>query len=278
MSGDLEGKVAIVTGGASGIGRASVELFVAEGAKVVIADLNEEGGEALAKSLGTDVAFHRTDVTKEADVEALVAFALGRFGGLDVMFNNAGIAQNTLNAPFVEEDFFDFEKVMAVDLLGPMLGIKHAARHMIKMGKGSIISTCSIGGFFPGIGIPFYRAAKAGLLQVSQSLALELSPQGVRINCISPGPVATPALLEKLGLSGEKAKQVEKIIVDSLMEMQALKQSIQASDIAQGALYLASDRSRRVTGHNLVVAAGSGLGDPIDRTQQIGAAIAKAMQ
>jgi NAD(P)-dependent dehydrogenase (short-subunit alcohol dehydrogenase family) len=278
MSGDLSGKVAIVTGGASGIGKASVELFASEGAKVVIADIQAEAGETLARSLGQNAAFHRTDVTREAEVEALVGFAIERFGGLDVMFNNAGGGGRIADIPFVERDFSEYEKVMALNLLGPMLGMKHAARHMAKRGGGSIINTCSTGGIFPGIGIPFYRAAKAGLLQVSKSLALELSPQGIRVNCITPGPVTTDTFGTKLGISEEKARQIEKLISEGLLAMQALKQPIRPSDIAQGALYLASERSSRVTGHNLVISAGNGLGDPVNHAQELGAAIAAAMK
>jgi NAD(P)-dependent dehydrogenase (short-subunit alcohol dehydrogenase family) len=277
MSGDLSGKVAIVTGGASGIGRASVELFASEGARVVIADIQVEAGEKLAAALGANVVFHRTDVTREAEVEALVGFAVERFGGLDVMFNNAG-GGGIADVPFVDRDFSEYEKIMALNLLGPMLGMKHAARHMIKRGGGSIINTCSTGGIFPGIGIPFYRAAKAGLLQVSKSLALELSPQGIRVNCITPGPVSTDTFGTKLGISAEKARQIDRLILDGLMAMQALKQPIRPADIAQGALYLASGRSSRVTGHNLVIAAGNGLGDPVNHAQELSAIIAAAMQ
>jgi NAD(P)-dependent dehydrogenase (short-subunit alcohol dehydrogenase family) len=277
MSGDLSGKVAIVTGGASGIGKASVELFAREGARVVIADIQLEAAETLAASLGESAAFHRTDVTREAEVEALVGFAVERFGRLDVMFNNAGGGGIT-DVPFVERDFSEYEKIMALNLLGPMLGMKHAARHMMKRGGGSIINTLSTGGIFPGIGIPFYRAAKAGLLQVSKSLALELSPQGIRVNCITPGPVATDTFGTKLGISEQKARQINSLILDGLLEMQALKQPIRPVDIAQGALYLASERSSRVTGHNLVISAGNGLGDPVNHAEQLRAIIAAAVK
>ena len=273
MSGELAGKVAIVTGGASGIGKASVELFASEGAAVVVADLQAESGEKLAASLGGKAAFHRTDVTREAEVEALVRFAIERFGGLDVMFNNAG-GGGIADVPFVERNFAEFDKVIALNLLGPMLGMKHAARHMAKQGGGSIINTCSTAGIFPGIGIPFYRAAKAGLLQISRSLALELSPQGIRVNCITPGPVTTDTFGTKLGVSEGKAKRIEKLISEGLLAMQTLKRPIRPLDIAQGALYLASERSSRVTGHNLVISAGNGLGDPVNHAQELSAAIA----
>jgi NAD(P)-dependent dehydrogenase (short-subunit alcohol dehydrogenase family) len=276
MSGELAGKVVIITGGASGIGRASVELFASEGAKVVIADIQVERGEMLAGSLGGNAVFHRTDVTREVEVEALVHFAIERFGSLDVMFNNAG-GGAIADVPFLERDFSEFEQVISLNLLGPMLGMKHAGRHMLERGGGSIINTCSTGGIFPGIGIPFYRAAKAGLLQVSKSLALELSPQGIRVNCITPGPVTTDTFGTKFGLSQDKGQRIEKVISEGLLGMQALKRPIRPLDIAQGALYLASERSSRVTGHNLVISAGSGLGDPVNHAQELSAAIAAAM-
>jgi NAD(P)-dependent dehydrogenase (short-subunit alcohol dehydrogenase family) len=277
MSGDLAGKVAIVTGGASGIGKASVELFASEGARVVIADIQVADGEALARSLGENVAFHRTDVTREAEVEALVGFAVERFGSLDIMFNNAG-GGGISDVPFVDRDFSEYEKVTSLNLLAPMLGMKHAARYMLTRGGGSIINTLSTGGIFPGIGIPFYRAAKAGLLQVSKSLALELSPHGIRVNCITPGPVATDTFGTKLGVSKEKARQIEKLILDGILDMQALKQPVRPSDIAQGALYLASERSSRVTGHNLVISAGNGLGERVNHAEKLRAIVAAAMK
>jgi NAD(P)-dependent dehydrogenase (short-subunit alcohol dehydrogenase family) len=277
MSGDLAGKVAIVTGGANGIGKASVELFASEGAKVVIADIQVADGEALARSLGENVAFHRTDVTREAEVEALVSFAVKRFGSLDIMFNNAG-GGGISDVPFVDRDFSEYEKVTSLNLLAPMLGMKHAARYMLTRGGGSMINTLSTGGIFPGIGIPFYRAAKAGLLQVSKSLALELSPHGIRVNCITPGPVATDTFGTKLGVSKEKARQIEKLILDGILDMQALKQPVRPSDIAQGALYLASERSSRVTGHNLVISAGNGLGERVNHAGKLRAIVAAAMK
>jgi NAD(P)-dependent dehydrogenase (short-subunit alcohol dehydrogenase family) len=277
MSGDLAGKVAIVTGGASGIGKASVELFASEGARVVIADIQVADGEALARSLGENVAFHRTDVTREAEVEALVGFTVERFGSLDIMFNNAG-GGGISDVPFVDRDFSEYEKVTSLNLLAPMLGMKHAARYMLTRGGGSIINTLSTGGIFPGIGIPFYRAAKAGLLQVSKSLALELSPHGIRVNCITPGPVATDTFGTKLGVSKEKARQIEKLILDGILDMQALKQPVRPSDIAQGALYLASERSSRVTGHNLVISAGNGLGERVNHAEKLRAIVAAAMK
>jgi len=233
--------------------------------------------EALARSLGENVAFHRTDVTREAEVEALVGFAVKRFGSLDIMFNNAG-GGGISDVPFVDRDFSEYEKVTSLNLLAPMLGMKHAARYMLTRGGGSMINTLSTGGIFPGIGIPFYRAAKAGLLQVSKSLALELSPQGIRVNCITPGPVTTDTFGTKLGISAEKAKRIEKLISEGLLEMQALKQPIRPLDIAQGALYLASEKSSRVTGHNLVISAGNGLGDPLNHARELSAAIAAAMK
>src|SRR5215468_10838257 len=160
MSQELSGRVAIVTGGASGIGRATVELFVEEGARVVIADVDAALGEDVAAKLGEAAAFKRTDVADADQVQELVDFAVARFGGLHVMFNNAGISDKTFGS-FLDDDLAKFEPVMAVNLFGVMVGIQRAARHMAKNGGGSIISTTSTAGIKPGPGVMVYRASKA---------------------------------------------------------------------------------------------------------------------
>jgi NAD(P)-dependent dehydrogenase (short-subunit alcohol dehydrogenase family) len=162
VSQELSGKVAIVTGGASGIGRATVELFVAEGAKVVVADVDVERGEALAAELGGGAIFRKTNVADQAEVQALVDAAVAEFGGLHIMFNNAGIMPPTA-LRFLDLDFGDFRKVMEVNLLGVMMGSQFAARHMAKNGGGSIINTSSIAGIVAGYGFWDYRASKAAV-------------------------------------------------------------------------------------------------------------------
>ncbi|MEM8662454.1 MAG: SDR family NAD(P)-dependent oxidoreductase, partial [Pseudomonadota bacterium] len=184
---ELKGKVAIVTGGAGGIGKATVELFIQEGATVLIADVQDDRGQALADALGEHAHYVHTDVSDPESVQAAVQTACERFGQLDIMFNNAGIAGNS-HARALDDDFSDFERVMKVDLLGVMLGSRYAGEVMAKQGGGSIINTASIGGSMGGFGVLTYRAAKAGVIAVTQSLAIDFGEYNVRVNSLSPGP------------------------------------------------------------------------------------------
>ena len=186
---ELADKVAIVTGGAGGLGRATVELFVAEGARVVIADTDVEGGEALAAELGDAAAFKATDVADADQVQALVDFAVAHFGGLHIMFNNAGISGSQRR--FLDDDLRDFERVMGVNLFGSMVGSQRAARHMAEHGGGSIINTTSIAGINAGRGLMAYRASKAALIQFTKSIAIDLAEHNIRVNCIAPAHIAT---------------------------------------------------------------------------------------
>jgi NAD(P)-dependent dehydrogenase (short-subunit alcohol dehydrogenase family) len=173
MTGELEGKVAIITGGASGIGKGCVTRFVDAGAKVVIADVNAEAGEAFAAELGDAAAFKLTDVADAASVDDVVGFAVETFGGLDCMFNNAGIS-GSRNDHILDEDFTDFQQVMAINVLGVAYGIRSAARHMKDHGGGSIINTTSIGGMQAQRGPWSYGISKAGVIKLSGSAALDL--------------------------------------------------------------------------------------------------------
>ena len=278
MTDTLKDKVAIVTGGASGIGKATVELFVAEGARVVIADLQEEKGEALARSLGGTAAFKRTDVSEANSVDALVQFAVETYGDLDIMHNNAGVGGTEGSAWFLENDLATFQEVMAVDLLGPMMGARAAGRHMVQQGKGVILNTASIGGSHPGHGVPDYRAAKAGVVAFTRSLAIELGPHGVRVNSISPGPTKT----EMVGMGAAMSEQIrEKILdasMDAMMGMQVLKRVGEPRDIAEAALFLASDKARQITGIDLVVDGGASLGDTVNRQAAMEEAIGAILQ
>jgi NAD(P)-dependent dehydrogenase (short-subunit alcohol dehydrogenase family) len=247
MAQELSGKVAIVTGGASGIGQATAELFVEEGARVVIADLDAERGEALAARLGEAALFARTDVARADEVQALVERAVARFGGLQVMFNNAGVP-GARHGRFLDDDLRDFERVMAVNLLGVMLGSQCAARHMLAQGGGSIINTASIAALVPGGGLMSYRASKAGVIAFSRSLAIELGEHGVRVNCIAPGLIPT----------GMTNYDVEPVI----RRMQPLRRKGTPRDVANAALYLASERSAQVTGLVLPVDGGTSVGAP----------------
>src|SRR5512139_1912617 len=178
--GMLSGKVAIITGGASGIGSASVRHFVEEGARVVIADLLEEKGRARAKSLGDAATFVRTDVSVEADVRSAVETALSKFRRLDCMFNNAG--SGGVDGPIADTSMDGFDRTMAVLVRGVFLGMKHAAPVMTAQGSGSIVSTASVAGMGVGYGPHTYSAAKAAVIHLTRSVASELGERGVRVN------------------------------------------------------------------------------------------------
>ena len=260
MGQELSGKVAIVTGGASGIGRATVELFVEEGAKVVIADVDEARGKEVAAKLGAAAAFKKTDVADADQVQELVDFAVARFGGLHVMFNNAGIS-DSMYGPFLDDDLKNFQRVMAVNLFGVMVGSQRAARHMAKTGGGSIINTTSTAGIKPGRGVMIYRAAKAAVVQVSKSLAIDLAEHGIRVNCIAPGHIPT-------GMTSYDMTQVIRL-------NQPLQRQGMPIDVAYAALYLASERSAQVTGLVLPVDGGTTVGSPVNMPKEILGARAK---
>jgi NAD(P)-dependent dehydrogenase (short-subunit alcohol dehydrogenase family) len=257
MGQELSGKVAIVTGGASGIGRATVELFVEEGAKVVIADVDVARGEEVAAKLGAAAAFHRTDVADADQVQELVDFAVARFGGLHIMFNNAGISDKMFG-PFLDADLKKFQPVMAVNLLGVMVGSQRAARHMAKNGGGSIINTTSTAGIKPGPGVMIYRAAKAAVIHISRCLAIDLAEHGIRVNCIAPGHIPT-------GMTTYDMTAV-------IRQNQPLQRQGMPIDVAYAALYLAGDRSLQVTGLVLPVDGGTTVGSPVNVPREITAA------
>ena len=244
----LDGQVAIVTGGASGIGRATVELFVAQGARVVIADINVEQGKALATVLGASTAFKQTDVADAQQVQELVDYSLEQFGDLHVMFNNAGVSGAVHNS-FLEDDLADFRRVIDVNLYGVMVGSRSAGRYMAKQGRGSIINTSSVAGIKPGLPLITYRAAKAGVIHYTKSIAKELGAYGVRANCIAPGHI--PA--------GQTFYDMEEMI----RRVQPLRRQGIPKDVANAALYLASELSAQVTGLVLPVDGGSNLGGPL---------------
>jgi NAD(P)-dependent dehydrogenase (short-subunit alcohol dehydrogenase family) len=280
MTDELAGKVAIITGGASGIGRASVELFVEEGARVVIADVNQEAGDRLAASLRRGTAlFKRADVSKRAEVESLVAFAVAEWGGLHIMMNNAGVTDPAYGR-FVEDDFQSFQRIVEVNLLGVMLGSQCAARHMSKHGGGSIINVASIAGTRPGHGLWSYRASKAAVVNLTQSIAMDLGVELIRVNCICPGNIPTDMATyahPTPGVTDEKLARARAAISDVRMTRQPLKRQGAPIDVAQAALFLGSDRSLQITGLVMPVDAGATAGDAISLIQQILAARADAL-
>lgn len=255
----LSGKTAIITGGASGIGAATAQLFVEEGARVLIADTQTERGEALAGRLGDAAAFRRVDVTREDDVHEAVADAVKRWDRLDCIYNNAGFggALGSIETTTVEE----FDLTFDVLLKGVFLGIKHAAPVMRAQGSGSIISTASVAGLKTGESPHLYSVAKAAVIHLTRSVALELGEYGIRVNCICPGIVATP-----LAVGSSKASDASlKKLAAALAKSQALGRVGQPEDIARAALWLASDDSEWVTGHAQVVDGGAFAGRPWSR-------------
>jgi NAD(P)-dependent dehydrogenase (short-subunit alcohol dehydrogenase family) len=273
--GRLSGKVAIITGGASGIGRGTVELFVKEGASVVAADLQDDKGARLVEDLGREVSYVRTDVSNEEDIKAMIAHALDKFGRLDCLFNNAGIPG--VGGPIADTPCEEFDTVMAVVLRGVFLGIKHAAPTMCRQRSGSIISTASVAGIRIGFGPHIYSAAKAAVIQLTKSTARELGESNVRVNCICPGGIATPIFGKGFGLATQVADQTVEPMKTILETMQPIPRAGVPFDIAQAALWLASEDSSFVTGHELVVDGGVTLGrkwsESLARRQNVMAAL-----
>lgn len=267
--GELSGKVAIVTGGASGIGRATVELFVKEGAKVVIADVDTARGEELAGQLGTAALFKRTDVANEGEVQGLVDFAAEHFGGLHVMFNNAGVS-GAMHERFLDDDLKDFQRVASVNLLGIMLGTQRAARHMARHGGGSIINTSSIAAIKAGFGVMTYRATKAGVIHFTKCAAIDLAEYEIRVNCICPGHIRTEmSAYAAPGMSAELVERLKKALGPVTDVSRPLKREGRPNDVAQAALYLAGDRSAQVTGVVLPVDGGVTAGDAVNHLRRI---------
>jgi len=262
MPNELSDKVAIITGGAGGIGAGTAEQFLAEGARVVLADVDREQGEALAVKLGPDCAFKYTDVSSQHDVSELIAFTVENFGRLDIMLNNAGIS-GQMHASLFEEDFADFDRVVQVDLLGVMLGTQVAARHMKGHGGGSIINTTSIGGLHAGRTMLTYRAAKAGVVHFSKCAAIDLAEYAIRVNCIAPGGIPTTLLSVATGdAEADQGDGVTQAIRAVIAADRPLNMTGTTVDIANAAIFLGSERARYVTGVVLPVDGGITAGNP----------------
>jgi NAD(P)-dependent dehydrogenase (short-subunit alcohol dehydrogenase family) len=265
MGNELAGKVAIVTGGASGIGYAAVEEFLAQGARVVIADIDRDGGEELAASSGADALFKQVDVQHPDDLAALVSVAVAKFGGLHIMLNNAGVS-GTMHSSFLDDDLADFQRVMAVNLLGVMAGTKFAARQMAASTGGSIINISSIGGIQAGGSVMTYRASKAAVIHFTKSAALELAQCGIRVNCIAPGGIPTSLLASSTSNMPEEAREQFVTATRELMRAnRPLEREGTPADVAKAAVYFASDRSAYVTGTVLPVDGGTVAGAPMHR-------------
>jgi NAD(P)-dependent dehydrogenase (short-subunit alcohol dehydrogenase family) len=250
--GRLEGKVAIITGATSGIGYRTAELFVAEGAKVVAAGRRTPEGEALAAKLGASCSFLQTDVTDEAQMQALVAHAIDRFGRVDCLFNNAGGPAQTGGIATLDVDKFD--AAMATLVRSVMLGMKHVAPHMIKQGSGSIINNGSIAGRLAGFSSSVvYGAAKAAVIHLTKCVAMELGESNIRVNSISPGAIATGIIAKALGLSIEDAEKMPGVMREVYKTAQPIPRAGVPDDIAHAAVFLASDEASFINGHDLVI-------------------------
>src|ERR1700722_16479569 len=247
--GALDGKVAIVTGGTSGIGEGIAKAFVSEGAKVVIVGRREEEGRALEKRLG--VRFVRAGVANEAEVKGMVDRTLEWFGRLDCLVNNAGIPSPIIS--ITEIDTATIDQILAVNVRGVILGAKHAALAMLKAGSGSIINIGSVAGHRGGLSAHVYSALKGGANAFTPSAAAELGEKGIRVNTLSPGAIVTGIFGKNAGLEVSKAYQVAGVVKEGFATIQPIPRAGLPEDIAMAAVFLASDGSGFVNGQDLVI-------------------------
>ena len=249
--GKLDDKVVVITGGASGIGKASVKLFVEEGARVVFGDIQDERGKALADELGSNALYLHTNVRNESEIKELIDLAVEKFGRLDVMFNNAGFGGAAGPIDEIPTDAFDV--TIEVLFRSVFLGIKHAASIMKEQKYGSIISTASVAGLRTGMGPHLYSACKAAIIQLTHTTAAELGEFNIRVNCICPGGIATAIFGRGMGLPQDAAERMAEFLKLRLKEIQPMPCAGLPEDVAKTALWLASDDSCFVSAHALVV-------------------------
>jgi len=255
MGDRLAGKVAAITGAASGFGTATARRFVAEGCRVVLGDIQEGPGQALAEELGDGACFQRCDVTREEDVAALVDRALSEYGQLDIMFNNAGIVGAV--GPIDTMDSAEWQFTLDVLLNGVFYGLKHAARVMKPQGSGAIINTASTAGILGGLGPHAYAACKHAVIGLTKNVAAELCHFGVRVNAIAPAGMATAMVANVMTGDPNNLEEARRLLAKNspLADRAGLPE-----DVANAALWLASDESGYTTGHTLTTDAGTTTG------------------
>jgi len=246
--GKLDEKVAIVTGAASGIGKATARLFSVEGAKVVVADWDEEAGAAVAAELrreGGHAIFVQADVSRSEDMQRMVQAALNEFGRIDILINNAGIeGQQAQTADATEENW---DHVMEVNLKSVFLGMKYVIPQMLAQGGGAIVNNASVAGLVGFAGSPAYCASKGGIIQLTRVTALEYAARSIRVNCVCPGVILTP-MVERVAMTQE--------VMQALVGMEPVGRLGRPEEIASAILFLASDEASYVTGAILPVDGG----------------------
>jgi NAD(P)-dependent dehydrogenase (short-subunit alcohol dehydrogenase family) len=252
----LSGKVAVVTGGCSGIGLATVERFVAEGARVLLADVRD--GASIATRLGQNARFRRCDVTRDSDIAGVMADAVEAWGRLDIVFNNAGAGG--ARAPIDEISAEEWDGTQALLLRSVALGIRHAATHMKPGGGGAIINTASIAGLQAGFSPIAYAVAKAGVIHLSKVAAAELARYRIRVNAICPGYILTNIFTASTGIAGEAADRVKAALSGMAPRVQPVSEAGDARHIADACVFLASEEAAFVTGTHLVVDGGLTIG------------------
>jgi NAD(P)-dependent dehydrogenase (short-subunit alcohol dehydrogenase family) len=274
--GKLENKVAVISGGASGIGKATVKLFVEEDAKVVFLDIQEDMGKILAEELGSNAIFFYGDVRNESDIKGVINLAVEKFGRLNCIFNNAGFPG--ANGYIEEIPTEAFDETIDVLFRSVFLGMKYSAPIMKKQGSGSIISTASATCICTGMGPHIYSAIKAAIIHLTHTVATELGTSNIRVNCICPGAITTPIFGRGLNLDQKASERLAQLLKMEFKNIQPIPRSGIPEDAANAVLWLASDDSSFVTSHALVFDGGISLGRTVEEFKNVFDEIVKTLK